>query len=121
MYVCCLWVLITMSSPEWVYTETMQRRIRVTKINHLERSLDAMDIDVGVPLSLDAASGLDLGKIKKAKIYFATIKVSTAQLGGDLERHLTELSLKDTKLRYSLQVLKQSGSKLKKFELIAIK
>ena len=110
-----------MSSPDWVYTETVQKRIRVIKINHKERSLDAQDIDVGVPLALDAQSELDLGKIKKAKIYHATIKVYIAQLGGDLERHLSELSLKDSKLRYSLQVLKQSGSKLKKFELVAIK
>ena len=99
----------------------MQRRIRVVKIEHNERHLDAMDIDMGIPITLDAPSELDLGKIKKAKIYHATIKVFTAQLGGDLERHLTELSLKDNKLRYSLQVLRQSGSKLKKFELVAIK
>ena len=110
-----------MSDPEWIYTETIHRRIRVTKINHKDRHLDAQDIDVGVPFSLEAEDGLDLGKIKKAKIYLATIKVFTAELGGDLERHLTELSLEDTKLRYSLQVLKQSGSKLKKFELVAIK
>ena len=110
-----------MSSPEWVFTETVKRRIRVLKVNSLERHLDAQDIDVGLPLTLEAGSGVDLGKIKKAKIYHATIKVFTAQLGGDLERHLVERSLQDTKLRYSLQVLKQSGYKLKKFELVAIK
>jgi hypothetical protein len=110
-----------MSNPEWVYTETIQRRIRINKINHQHRTLDAQDIDGGIPLSLDSQSGLDLRKIKKAKIYFATIKVFTSELGGDLERHLTELSLEDTQLRYSLQILKQSGSKLKKFELVAIK
>ncbi len=110
-----------MSSPEWVYTETIQRRIRVEKIDHKERQLDAMDIDVGFPFTLEAVSELNLDGIKKAKIYHATIKVYTAQLGGDLERHLNELSLKDNKLRYSLQILRQSGSKLKKFELVAIK
>ena len=75
----------------------------------------------GVPFCLDAADGLDLGKIKKAKIYRATIKVFTGQLSSDLERELTELSLNDTKLRHNLQVMKQSGSQLKKFELVSIK
>ena len=114
-------MLIGMSSPEWVYTETVKRRIRINKINHQHRTLDAQDIDVGTPLSLEAQIGLDLSKTKKAKIYLATIKVFSAELSGDLERHLTELSLQDTQLRYSLQILKKSGSKLKKFELIAIK
>jgi hypothetical protein len=110
-----------MSSPEWVYTETVQRRIRVNKINHQHRTLDAQDIDMGTPFTLEAQGGLDLQKIKKAKIYLAAIKVYTAELSGDLERHLTELSLEDTQLRYSLQILKKSGSKLKKFELVALK
>ncbi len=91
------------------------------KVNKQEHHLDAQNIDEGVPFCLDAQSDLDLDKIKKAKIYLATIKVYTADLSGDLERELTELSLKDTKLRHSLQVMKQSGSQFKKFELIAIK
>jgi hypothetical protein len=110
-----------MSSPEWKYAETVQRRIRVMKVNNQERHLDAQNIDDEVPFCLDAQNGLDLSKIKKAKIYHATIKVYTAELSGDLERQLTELSMKDTKLRHSLQIMKQSGSQFKKFELIAIK
>jgi hypothetical protein len=121
MFVCCFWGLIGMSGPEWVYTETVQRRIRVIKINHRERLLNAQDIDMGFPISLEAQRELDLCKIKKAKIYRATIKVFTAQLSGELERHLTERSLEDPQLRYSLQILRQSGSKLKKFELMEIK
>ncbi len=110
-----------MSSPEWKFTESVVRRIRVIKVNLQERHLDAQNIDDGVPFCLDAAEGLDLGKIKKAKIYRATIKVFTGQLSSDLERELTELSLNDTKLRHSLQFMKQSGSLLKKFELVSIK
>jgi hypothetical protein len=91
------------------------------KINNKERHLDAQNIDDGVPFCLDAKSGIDLGKIKKAKIYNATIKVFTAELSSDLERQLTELSMEDAKLRHSLQVMKQTRSQFKKFELIAIK
>jgi len=110
-----------MSSPEWKYAETVERRIRVMKVNYKERHLDAQNIDDNVPLCLDAQDGLDLNRIKKAKIYNATIKVFTGELSDDLERQLTELSMEDTKLRHSLQVMKQSGSQFKKFELIAIK
>jgi hypothetical protein len=110
-----------MSSLEWKYAETVQRRIRVMKVNNQERHLDAQNIDDAVPFCLDAHNGLDLSKIKKAKIYNATIKVYIAELTGDIERQLTELSMEDTKLRHSLQIMKQSGSQFKKFELIAIK
>jgi hypothetical protein len=110
-----------MSSPEWKYAETVERRIRVMKVNYQERHLDAHNIDDDIPLCLDAQDGLDLNRIKKAKIYNATIKVFTGELSGDLERQLTELSMEDVKLRHSLQVMKQSGSQFKKFELIAIK
>ena len=110
-----------MSSLEWKYAETVQRRIRVMKVNRQERHLDAQNIDEGVPFCLDAQVGLDLDKIKKAKIYRATIKVFTAELSSELERQLTELSLKDVKLRHSLEVMKHSGSQFKKFELVAVK
>jgi hypothetical protein len=110
-----------MDTPDWKYAETIQRRIRVMKVNNQERHLDAQDIDEGIPFCLDAQAELDLSKIKKAKIYHATIKVFTAELSGDLERQLTELSMEDTKLRHSLQIMKQTGSKFKKFVLISIK
>ncbi len=114
-------LVIRMDSPEWKYAGTVQRRIRVMKVNNQERHLDAQNIDDGVPFCLDAQNALDLSKIKKAKIYLATIKVYTAELNGNLERELTELSLKDTKLSHSLQIMKKTGSQFKKFELVAIK
>ena len=110
-----------MSGPEWKFTETMQTRIRVIKVNQRQRHLDAQDIDQKLPFTLDADPKLDLAKIKKAKIYHATIKVYTAQLAGDFERQLNELAMTDTRLRRSLHVIRQTGGVLKKFELIAIK
>jgi hypothetical protein len=56
-----------MSSLEWKYAETVQRRIRVMKVNYQERHLDAQNIDDEVPLCLEAQSGLDLNKIKKRR------------------------------------------------------
>jgi len=110
-----------MQNPDWKFTETVQKRIRVIKINHKERHLDAQNIDAGVPFCLDAAEELDLDKIKKAKIYHATIKVYNAQLSADLERQLTEMSIRDSQLLHSLNVIKKSGSLLKKYELVSIK
>jgi hypothetical protein len=114
-------LLIDMSSPDWQYTETIQKRIRIIKVNQRERCLDAQNLDDGLAFTLDAASDVDLGKIKRAKIYHATIKVYTGELTGDLERHLAELSLEDIRLRRSLEIMRQTGSKLKKFEVIQIK
>lgn len=110
-----------MSNPEWKYSETIERRIRVNKVNRKEQHLDAQDIDDGLPFTLDVEKGLDLDKIKRAKIYCATIKVFTAELSGELERHLNEMAMTDLQLRRSLQVIRQTGSILKKFELISIK
>ena len=110
-----------MLTPDWKYTETIQKRLRFIKINKQERHLDAQDIDEGASYCLDAQAGLDLGKVKLAKVYCATIQVFTAELGGELERHLTELSIEDAQLRHSLQVIKKTGSTLKKFVLVAVK
>jgi hypothetical protein len=112
--------LIVMSDPEWKYTETVQKRIRVIKINHQERHLDAQDIDSGFVLCLDANEGLDLGKIKKAKMYQATIKVYKAELTVELERQLTEMAIRDTQLDDSLKAIRKAGNVLKKYELAAI-
>ena len=108
-------------NPEWKYAETVKRRIRVMKINARERHLDAQNIDEHYDVCLDAAEGLDLGKIKKAKIYVATIRISTAELSGEFERQLNELAMTDERLRHSLHVMKRTGSDLKKFELLAVK
>jgi len=110
-----------MLTPNWKYSETIQKRLRFIKINKQECHLDAQDIDEGASFCLDAEAGLDLGKVKLAKVYRATIQVFTAELGGDLERHLTEMSLEDAHLRHSLQLIKKTGSTLKKFVLVAVK
>ena len=110
-----------MLTPDWKYSETIQKRLRFIKINKQELHLDAQDIDDGASFCLDAASGLDLSKVKLAKVYRATIQVFTAELGGELERHLTEMSMEDAQLRHSLQLIKQTGSTLKKFVLVAVK
>jgi hypothetical protein len=114
--------VINMQSPDWKFTETVQKKIRVVTINRRERHLDAVDVDpAGVPFCLDAEEGLDLGKVKAAKIYKATIKVYSASLSSELEQQLYERSINDAQLRRSLQVLKASGSTLQKFVLASIK
>src|SRR5512137_2346406 len=101
-----------MLGPDWKYTETVKKRLRFIKINKREHHLDAQDIDEMTPFCLDVEEGLDLGKIKLAKVYCGTIQVFTAELGGELERHLTEMSMEDAQLRHSLQLIKKTGSTL---------
>ena len=113
--------LIGMQNPDWKYTETVQKKILVVNVNRRERHLDAVDVDAGVPFCLDAEEGLDLGKIKPAKIYKATIKLYNAAISSELEQQLYEKSISDAQLRHSLQVLKASGSTLQKYVLASFK
>jgi hypothetical protein len=110
-----------MLNPDWKYTETIQKKIRIIKVNLKERHIDALDMDTGHPFCLDADEKIDLGKIKKAKIYPATIKTYNAQITGELEEQLNEMAISDTQLRHSLQAMKAAGSNLKKYELISLK
>jgi hypothetical protein len=110
-----------MLNPDWKYTETVEKKIRITTVNLKERHIDALDMETMLPFCLDANPKVDLAKLKKAKIYQATIKVFKAELAGELESQLKEMAIRDTKLLHSLQAIKASGSILKKFELIWIK
>ena len=110
-----------MVNPDWQYSETLQKKIRITAVNLKERHIDAVDMDGMIPFCLDAGQKINVDKIKKAKIYQVTIKVFQAPLTGELERELREFAITDHKLRHSLAAIKESGGNLKKFELTSIK
>ena len=78
-------------------------------------------MDTGYGLCLDADEKIDLGKIKKAKIYQATLNVYEAELTPELYNQLTEMAMEDIDRLRGLQAMKASGSKPTKFELVSIK
>jgi hypothetical protein len=110
-----------MLNPDWKPAETAQKKLRIITVNLKERHLDAIDMETMYPLCLDANEKIDLGKIKKAKIYSATIKIYKADLTSELEGQLQERALSDPQLLHSLKAIKSTGSKLTKYELISIK
>ena len=110
-----------MLNPDWKPTETAQKKLRIIHVNLKERHLDALDMDTGHPLCLDADAKIDLGKIKKAKIYVGTVKIYKAELTAEIEGQLKERALSDPQLLHSLRAIKAAGSKLTKYELISIK
>ncbi len=110
-----------MLKPDWKYVETLQKKIRINRVNLKERHVDALDMDNGYALCLDADEKIDLSKIKKAKIYQATVKVYKAELTPELENQLTEMAMEDIDRLKALQAMKASGSKPTKLELAAIK
>ena len=110
-----------MFKPDWKYVETLQKRIRINRVSLKERHVDAVDMDTGYGLCLDADEKIDLGKIKKAKIYQATMKVYKAELTPELENQLTEMAMEDIDRLRALQAMKASGSKPTKFGLASIK
>jgi predicted NAD/FAD-binding protein len=106
---------------DWKYVETLQKRMRINRVSLKECHVDAVDMDTGYALCLDADEKIDLGKIKKAKIYQATIKVYKADLTPELYNQLTEMAMEDIDRLRGLQAMKASGSKPTKFELASIK
>jgi hypothetical protein len=109
-----------MLRPDWKYTQTLQRRIRITRISK-DRHVDAFDLEDNVPLCLNAAAELDLDKVKKAKIYQATIKVYESEFTAELERQLVESALGDLGRLRAIQAMKASGQKPTKYELATLK
>jgi hypothetical protein len=110
-----------MLKPDWKYVETLQKKIRINRVSLKERHVDAVDMDTGYALCLDANEKIDLSKIKKAKIYQAIVKVYKAELTPELENQLTEMAMEDIDQLRALQAMKASGSKPTKLELAAIK
>lgn len=110
-----------MVQPDWKHVETVHKSIRITRVNAKERHVDAVDLALGQNLCLDADITVNLDKIKKAKIYQATIKVYNSEFTEALERHLTESAMGNLDHLKALQVMKESGSKPTKLELISLK
>jgi DUF917 family protein len=77
-----------MVAPEWKHAQTSQKRLRIIKVNNKERYLDALDMENMMPICLDAAPKVKLEKIKKAKIYQATVETYEAPITPELEREL---------------------------------
>ncbi|MGD6805990.1 MAG: hypothetical protein ACQCN4_03425 [Candidatus Bathyarchaeia archaeon] len=112
---------MAMMKVDWKLVETVQKKIRVTRVEARTRYVDAVDLAENSPFCLSADSKIDLGKLKRAKIYQATIKVYETEYTAELERHALESALGDYNRLKALQTMKASGYKPHKYELIAIK
>ena len=113
--------MIAMMKPDWKFVETVQKRIRVTRIEARIRYVDAVDLADNTPFCLSADAKIDLGKLKRAKIYQATINVYETELTPELEHHALESALGDYNRLKALQSMKAAGYKPHKYELIALK
>ena len=106
---------------EWELAGTIQKRIRVTRIDVKNRYVDVRDLDEDMPMCLNAAPTIDLAKIKKAKMYTATLRIFKTELTPELERYAFEKALPDWRRLKALQTLKASGERPTKYELVALK
>jgi hypothetical protein len=110
-----------MMKADWKLVETVQKKIRVTRIDANQRYVDALDLEENVSFCLSADAKVDLGKLKRAKIYQATINVYETALTPELEHYALESALGDYNRFKALQTMKASGYKPRKYELIALK
>ncbi|MCL1969901.1 MAG: hypothetical protein FWF66_00275 [Candidatus Bathyarchaeota archaeon] len=82
-----------MVAPDWKYIKTVQKTIRIIKVDTQNQTINAHDLEQGFPLSLNANQQIDLKKIKKAKIYQATVKIYEAEFTKGLEWQMLEAAL----------------------------
>lgn len=110
-----------MLKPEWKPVETIEKMIRVTRVEAKERHLDVVELEASIPMCLAVVGKIDLNKVKRAKIYKATITVYETEFTPELEQQVFESAINDpTRLR-ALQSMKAQGIKPRKYELIALK
>ncbi len=110
-----------MSSTQWKLIDTLQKKIRVTRVDAKARHVDGIDLEAKAPVHLTADAKIDLAKIKRAKIYQATLKVYETEFTVELEQQVFESALGDPNRLRALQAMKAAGVKPTKYELIAIK
>jgi hypothetical protein len=110
-----------MIETDWKHIETVQKRIRVLKVNAKESEIEAFDLDLGCVLSFNADAQVDLDKVKRAKIYLATVKVFKAEFTAELERQMVETALGNPEQLKRIQAMRAAGSKPTRFDLIELK
>ncbi len=110
-----------MLNIDWKYVDTIQKRIRIIKIDFKERQINAVDIDERCPLLLSANPQIDLAKVKRAKIYQATIKAYETELTPELESQMVEAAMGDPNRVSAIKAMKAAGYKPTKYELIDLK
>jgi hypothetical protein len=113
--------LINMLKPEWKPVETLQKLIRVTRVEAKEHHLDAVELDGNIPMCLSVVAKIDLGKVKRAKIYKATVTVYETEFTPELEQQVFESAMNDPTRYKALQSMKAQGLKPRKYEITSLK
>ena len=100
--------------------ETAQKRVRTIKVDMESRSVNVFDLELGCPLNFNADQKIDLEKIKRAKIYLATVKIYKAEFTEELERQMIESALGNPEELKQVRIFKESGAKPTRFDLIEL-
>jgi hypothetical protein len=109
-----------MLDSDWKYVETVQKRVRTIRVDTENCRLDVFDLDLGCSLNFNVDEKIDLGKIKRAKIYQATVKIFKAEFTEELERQMVESALGNPEELKQIQAFKESGAKPTRFDLIGL-
>jgi len=109
-----------MLDSDWEYVETVKKRVRTIKVNFESRIVEVLDLDLGCSLSFNADLRIDIGRIKRAKIYLATVKVYKAEFTEELERQMVESALGSPEELKRVRAFKESGAKPTRFDLVEL-
>jgi hypothetical protein len=109
-----------MLDSDWKYVETCQKKVRTIKVDFENRRVDVFDLELESALNFNADQTIDLERIKRAKIYLATVKVYKAEFTEQLERQMIESALGNPEQLKQVQAFKESGAKPTRFDLIKL-
>lgn len=110
-----------MVEPEWKYVKSVQKKIRIIRVDTQNQTIEAYDIDQCFPLSFNAQRQIDLKKIKRAKIYQASVEIYEAEFTKELEWQMMEAALHSHEELKQIQDYKKTGAKPTRFDLISLK
>jgi hypothetical protein len=109
-----------MLESDWKYVETVQKRVRTIKVDFENRRVEVFDLDLGCSLNFNADQKVNIEKIKRAKMYIATVKIYKAEFTEELERQMIEAVLNNPMELKRVQAFKESGAKPTRYDLIEL-
>jgi len=110
------------ATPKWEFEKETTKNIEVVNVNLNRLKVDAIDLDCGMPVYLDATKEVDLSKVDVGEAYMATVKVYRAPITPQLEKQWMKTTKDNPELLKGIELMKNSGEAkpLYKFEIISL-
>ena len=108
--------------PDWKYQDRVVKIIQITDKNEDERNVDAIDLEISMPIRADVLEDSVTQNIKVGKKYRETLKVYNAESTPKIDNLISEVENQEPLLHDFIKNLKNfgGGKPLCPFKLIKI-